>query len=63
VTAYFVAPETGVSGVYFRVGGTSREEMDEAPSHHSPLFKIEPDPSIKSGVEAMVIGAMTLMPR
>ncbi len=61
--AYFVAPETGVRGVYFGVGGTAVEEMDDAPSHHSPLFRIEPDPSIKSGVEAMVIGAMTLMPR
>ena len=61
--AYFIAPETGVRGVYFRVGGTAVEEMDDAPSHHSPLFRIEPDPSIKSGVEALVIGAMTLMPR
>jgi hippurate hydrolase len=61
--AYFVASETGVRGVYFRVGGTAEDEMSDAPSHHSPLFRIEPDPSIKSGVEAMVIGAMTLMPR
>jgi hippurate hydrolase len=61
--AYFVTPETGVRGVYFSVGGTAADEMDDAPSHHSPLFKIEPGPSVKSGVEAMVIGAMTLMPR
>ena len=61
--AYFVGPETGVRGVYFSVGGTAVEDMDDAPSHHSPLFRIEPEPSVKSGVEAMVIGAMTLMPR
>lgn len=60
--AYFVQPELGVKGVYFDVGGTPREDIDTAPSHHSPLFWIEPEPSIKSGVEAMVVGAMALMP-
>jgi len=60
--AYFVEPELGVKGVYFDVGGTNREDIDDAPSHHSPLFWIEPEPSIKSGVEAMVVGAMALMP-
>ncbi|MBB5517502.1 amidohydrolase [Amphiplicatus metriothermophilus] len=59
--AYFVAPETGVKGVYFMVGGTKEKELDAAASHHSPLFRIEPEPSIMSGVEAMVVGAMTLM--
>ena len=60
--AYFVTPESGVKGVYFLVGGTAETELDTAPSHHSPLFKIEPEPAVKSGVEAMVVGAMTLMP-
>jgi len=60
--AYFIAPDTGVKGVYFRVGGTQESELANAPSHHSPLFKIEPEPAVKSGVEAMVVGAMTLMP-
>jgi hippurate hydrolase len=59
--AYFVQPELNVKGVYFLVGGTPAEEVDKAPSHHSPFFKIEPELSIKSGVEAMVVGAMTLM--
>jgi hypothetical protein len=31
--------------------------------NHSPLFKIAPEPAIKSGVEAMVVGAMTLLAR
>ncbi|MEQ8751733.1 MAG: amidohydrolase [Amphiplicatus sp.] len=61
--AYFIAPETGVKGVYFSVGGTNAKDADTAPSHHSPLFKIEPAPSVKAGVEAMVVGAMTLMPK
>jgi len=60
--AYFVEPELGVKGAYFSVAGTNREDIDSAPSHHSPLFWVEPEPSIKSGVEAMVLGAMFLMP-
>jgi amidohydrolase len=60
--AYFVQPEMGVKGVYFSVGGTPADEVDDAPSHHSPFFKIEPEPSIKSGVEATVISAIALMP-
>ncbi len=61
--AYFVTPDSGVKGVYFYVGGTAENELDTAPSHHSPLFKIEPEPAVRSGVEAMVVGAMTLMPK
>jgi hippurate hydrolase len=61
--AYFITPEQGVKGVYFGVGGTPEGEVATAPSHHSPVFKIEPEPAIKSGVEAMVVGAMTLLRR
>ena len=60
--AYFVQPELGVKGVYFSIGGTPEDEVDKAPSHHSPFFKVEPEPSIKSGVEATVIAAMELLP-
>ena len=59
--AYFVTPETGVKGVYFNVGGTPEADVKTAPSHHSPFFKIDPEPSVKLGTEAMVVGAMTLM--
>ena len=61
--AYFVTPETGVKGVYFSVGGTSPERVATAPGHHSPLFRIEPEPSVTAGVEAMVVAAEALMPR
>jgi len=61
--AYFVTPELGVKGVYFAVGGTPADKVDEAPSHHSPFFKVQPGPSIKLGTEAMVIAAMELMPK
>jgi len=59
--AYFVTPELGVKGVYFSVGGTPADEVDDAPSHHSPFFKIKPESSIKLGTEAMVIAAMELL--
>ncbi|HAE27322.1 MAG TPA: amidohydrolase, partial [Hyphomonas adhaerens] len=60
--AYFVTPDTGVKGVYFNVGGTPADELENASSHHSPFFRIWPEPSVELGTEAMVIGAMTLMP-
>lgn len=59
--AYFIAPGTGVKGVYFSVGGTRAKDVATAPSHHSPLFKVEPEPSVTTGVETMVVGAMTLL--
>ena len=58
--AYFITPESGVKGVYFAVGGTPAKEVEAAPSHHSPFFKVEPEPSIKAATEAMVIAAMRL---
>ena len=59
--SYFVTPDTGVKGVYFSVGGTLPSEVDTAPSHHSPFFKVEAEPAIKLGTEAMVVGALTLL--
>lgn len=58
--AYFVTPETGVKGVYFDVGGTPEKDVDNAPSHHSPFFIIEPEPAIKTAVEAMTLSALAL---
>jgi hippurate hydrolase len=31
------------------------------PDHHSPLFKIDPEASIKAGVEAMTAAALGLL--
>ncbi len=58
--AYFVQPEHGVKGVYFSVGGTAEGDVDDAAGHHSPQFKILPEPSIKVGVEAMTTAAIKL---
>lgn len=60
--AYFVTPETGVRGVYFAVGGTPPDQIETAPSHHSPFFRIRPEPAITAGVAAMVAAAEALMP-
>jgi hypothetical protein len=51
------------------VGGTSLQDLAAAkaggpaiPSHHSPLFKIEPQPAVISGVHATVTALLDLMP-
>ncbi|MFN3946162.1 MAG: amidohydrolase [Allosphingosinicella sp.] len=66
--AYFVQPEHGVPGYYFAVGGTSQAVLDAAraggppvPSHHSPLFRIEPEPSVRIGTEAMTAAVLDLL--
>lgn len=61
--AWFVTPETGVKGVYFSVGGTPADQVATAPGHHSPLFRIDPRPSVTTGVEATVVAAQALMPK
>ncbi|MGV6819281.1 MAG: amidohydrolase [Parvularcula sp.] len=61
--AYFVAPEHGVKGAYFAVGGTPEKDLDEAASHHSPFFKVAPEEAITLGTETMVVAAMELMPK
>jgi hippurate hydrolase len=61
--AYFVAPEHRVRGVYFNVGGTPARDLAGAASHHSPLFKVSPEPAIRTGVEAMTLAAMELLGR
>lgn len=59
--AYLVTPESGVKGVYFNIGGTPREQLATASGHHSPLFRISPEPAVTAGVEAMVVGAEALL--
>jgi hippurate hydrolase len=61
--SYFVTPDTGVKGVYFSVGGTPAAELEGAAGHHSPLFRITPEPAVTLGVEASVIAAEGLMPK
>ncbi len=60
--------DTGVKGYYFAVGGTKPEWIAAAANggppiagHHSPLFKIDPEPSVRLGTEAMVRAVLELM--
>jgi hippurate hydrolase len=59
--AYYGAPEHGVKAVFFFVGGTPAADLARAPGHHSPIFKVAPEPAVTTGVEAMVVGALTLL--
>ncbi len=58
--AYYGQPKRKVKSVFFLVGGSVAKDMDDAPPHHSPKFQINPEPAIKTGVEAMVVAAMSL---
>jgi hippurate hydrolase len=66
--AAFVAPDTGVKGYYFAVGGTPQAAVDAAkaggapvPSHHSPLFRIAPEPVIVTATVAMTAAVLDLL--
>jgi hippurate hydrolase len=64
----FFTVDPDIMSVYWSIGGTPQEAFDAArnggppvPSHHSPLFKIAPGPSVTAGVESTVIALMELM--
>ena len=66
---YFTT-EPKIKTVYWSIGGTPKADMDAAenggtpiPSHHSPIFKITPAPSVKSGVESTIHALLDLMPK
>jgi hippurate hydrolase len=66
--AFFVLTEDDVPGAYFSVGGTPQADLDAeeaggppVPSHHSPFFKIDPEPSVTMGIEAMTVAVMELL--
>jgi hippurate hydrolase len=62
--------EPYIPSVYFSIGGTSIDELEAAEnggepiaSHHSPLFKITPEPAVTAGVESTVLALLELMPK
>ena len=66
--AYFVQPDLKVPGYYFAVGGTPKAAFDAeakggpaVPSHHSPLFKIDPEPSVVTGTVTMTAAVLDLL--
>jgi hippurate hydrolase len=64
----FFTVDPYIPSLYFAVGGTPAEDFVRereggapVPSHHSPLFKIEPDASVTMGVEASVTALLDLL--
>jgi len=64
----FFTADPEIESVYWGIGGTPQEDLDAADaggpavaSHHSPLFKISPEPSVTAGVESTVVALKTLM--
>ncbi|MEJ2129463.1 MAG: amidohydrolase [Woeseiaceae bacterium] len=57
-----------ITSVYWGIGGTPQADLDAedaggpmVASHHSPLFKIAPEPSVRAGVESTVVALLELM--
>jgi len=64
----FFSTDPAITSVYWQIGGTPAEDFEReaaggapVPSHHSPLFKIAPEPSVRAGVESTVVALMELM--
>jgi len=64
----FFTTDPYIPSTYFRIGGTPQAAFDAeaaggepVPSHHSPLFKIAPEPSVKLGVLATVEALREIM--
>ena len=64
----FFTRDPEISSVYWAVGGTPQEDFEReaaggepVPSHHSPLFKIAPEPSVTAGVDSTVVALLELM--
>lgn len=64
----FFTVNPNIMSVYWAIGGTPQEAFDveeaggeAVPSHHSPLFKISPEPSVTAGVESTIVALMELM--
>jgi amidohydrolase len=64
----FFTVNPSITSVYWAIGGTPQADFDveaaggpPVPSHHSPLFKISPEPAVTAGVESTVVALMELM--
>jgi hippurate hydrolase len=64
----FFTTDPYIPSTYFAVGGTPQADFDReaaggepVPSHHSPLFKITPEPAVTLGVEATVSALLDLL--
>jgi len=65
----FFTTDPNIPSIYWEVGGTPQEDFDAMANgglsvggHHSPLFKIEPEPAVRMGVDSTVRAMLELMP-
>jgi len=65
----FLTNNPQIPSAFWLIGGTPAQALEAArnggdpvPSHHSPLFKIEPEPTIRMGVESTLRAMLELMP-
>ena len=66
----FFTNDPAISSVYWTVGGTPAADFareasggDPVPSHHSPLFKIAAEPSVRTSIQSTVVALMELLGR
>ncbi|MDP7153430.1 MAG: peptidase dimerization domain-containing protein, partial [Gammaproteobacteria bacterium] len=66
----YFSVDPAITSVYWQVGGTPAEDFkreaaggEPVASHHSPLFKVAPESSVRVGVESTVVALMELMGR
>lgn len=64
----FFTIDPDIETVYWAVGGTPKAAFEVAeaggppvPGHHSPFFRIAPEPSVRTGVESTVVALLELM--
>lgn len=64
----FFTIDPDIETVYWAVGGTPKAAFEAAaaggppvPGHHSAFFRIEPEPSVRTGVESTVVALLELM--
>lgn len=64
----FFTADPYITSVYWAIGGTPEADFERAAaggppvaSHHSPLFKIAPEPSVRAGVQSTVVALLELM--
>ncbi|MFP6680737.1 MAG: amidohydrolase [Gammaproteobacteria bacterium] len=66
----FFSTDPDINSVYWTIGGTPTADFEReaaggepVPSHHSPLFKIAPEPAVRAAVESTVVALKALLPR
>lgn len=66
----YLTTDPAIPSIYWEVGGTPAAAFESARNggpavagHHSPLFRIEPEPAVRMGVDSTVRAMLELMPK